>query len=139
MGVVSNRATSVCPERSRAPSQINRPCEPEFAQAYASCLRCGSWRSDLERRGGLCRRGRQRWQECGEGAGARDRMMESCRDSLPLRVTKKSLNAETQTAQRKIKRMKERNTTESFTLKRWAAGAWRGIGLLLGVDADVVD
>ncbi len=44
--------------------------------------------------------------------------MESCRDSLPLRVTKKSLNAETQTAQRKIKRMKERNKTESFTLKR---------------------
>src|SRR5216684_7296184 len=108
MAGVWNHAKSVCPERWRAPSQINRPCEPEFAQAYASCLRCGSWRSDLERRGGLCRRGRQRWQECGEEAGVQDRMLKSCRDSLPSRVAKKSLNAETQSAQRKIERKKEK-------------------------------
>jgi hypothetical protein len=35
-------------------------------------------------------------------------MLKSCGDSLLLRVAKKSLNAETQSAQRKIERKKEK-------------------------------
>src|SRR5216683_8218612 len=131
MGEVWNRATSVCPERWRAPSQINRPCGPGFAQAYASCLRCGSWRSGLERRGGLCRRGRQQWQEYGEEVGARDRMLKSCRDSLLSRVAKKSLNAETQSAQRKIERKKEKKRQDKSLTPEgvsYMAIAWRRCG-----------
>src|SRR6266852_5321313 len=131
MAGVWNHAKSVCPERWRAPSQINRPCEPGFAQAYASCLRCGSWRSDLERRAGLCRRGRQRWPERGEEADVRGRMTESCGDSLLSRVVKKSLNAETQSAQRKIERKKgKKRQDKSLTPEgvSYMAIAWRRRG-----------
>src|SRR5260370_27277661 len=120
MGEVWNRAKSVCPERWRAPSQTDRPYEPGFVRACAFCLRCGSWRSGPGRRGGLCRRGRQRWQECGEEAGVQDRMLKSYRDSLPSRVAKKSLNAETQSAQRKNrkKRRKRKDAERGLTPER---------------------
>src|SRR5882762_5616411 len=70
-----SRARSAGRWRWRAPSQTNRPCARGFARACASCLRCGSWRSDPERRAGLCQRGRRRRPRCDEEAGGRNRLL----------------------------------------------------------------
>src|SRR5712664_1079565 len=96
-----SRARSAGLERWRAPSQTNHRGGLGVGRAYASCLRCESWRSDPGHRAGLCHSGTRRWRRCDEATAVRDRSMESCSDSLLLKVAIKSLNAETESAQRK--------------------------------------
>src|SRR6202171_2282030 len=68
MAAAWSRARFAGLERWKGPSRTNRPSARGFAQACASCLRCGSWRSAPGHRAGLYHRGRQLWRRCGEGA-----------------------------------------------------------------------